>query len=114
MSPGNQPASSSSVLNPQNGPSRAVDGGTNQNYSAGSVFHSGDDLHAWWEVDLGYVTPLTEIDLYLRTDCCETRNRLAVLVASQPFVASDFTAPNLPATFSNGAVEVYQTTNTVR
>jgi len=104
-------ASASSSLTAQNSPSRAVDGDTNQNYAAGSMFHSLADLHAFWEVDLGYVTPISEIDLYLRTDCCEDRNVFAVLVASQPFVASDFLGTNLPATYSNGAVEVYQTTN---
>ncbi len=103
--------SASSIFEAQNGPSRAVDGNTNESYSAGSMFHSGDDLHAWWEVDLGYVTPISEIDLYLRTDCCADRNRLAVLVAGAPFVAADFVGTNLPVSYSNGAVEVYQTTN---
>ncbi|MGA2656274.1 MAG: LamG-like jellyroll fold domain-containing protein [Verrucomicrobiota bacterium] len=103
--------SASSSYTAQSGPSRAVDGDTNQNYYAGSMFHSQADLHAFWEVDLGYVTPIREIDLYLRTDCCPERNRFAVLVASQPFVASDFLGTNLPASYSNGAVEVYQTTN---
>ena len=103
--------SASSILYAQNGPSRAVDGDTNGDYNAGSMFHSQADLHAFWEVDLGYLTPISEIDVYLRTDCCEDRNRFAVLVASQPFVASDFLGAALPATYSNGAVQVYQTTN---
>ncbi len=59
-------------------------------------------------MDLGYVTPISEIDLYLRTDCCEDRNRLAVLVAAEPFVAADFLGTNLLATYRNGAVEVYR------
>ncbi|MGO9201638.1 MAG: LamG-like jellyroll fold domain-containing protein [Limisphaerales bacterium] len=108
-----KPATASSSYTPQNGPSRAVDGETNQDYNAtnSNMFHSQDELHAFWEVDLGYVTPISEIDLYLRTDCCEDRNRFAVLVAAQPFVASDFLGASLPASYSNGAVEVYQTTN---
>ena len=91
--------------------SLAVDGNKDGNFGGGSVFHSDSVLHAFWEVDLGYAATLNEIDVYLRTDCCAERNRFAVLVANSPFVASDFMGQSLPATYSNGAVEVYRTSS---
>ncbi|OGC00091.1 hypothetical protein A2V82_13030 [candidate division KSB1 bacterium RBG_16_48_16] len=87
------------------GPQYAIDG-----VRTGIGFHANNTLHAWWEADLGRLTDIEQIDIYLRTDCCQDRNRFAVLVASEPFVASDFTGGTLPSAYSNGALEVYRTT----
>lgn len=89
---------------------RAVDGNRSGDWANASVTHTNVDLHAWLEVDLGAVKPIGRIDLFLRTDCCVDRNRIAVLASSQPFAAADFGQPLLPVSYSNGALQVYRTT----
>jgi len=53
--------------------SRAVDGNTNGNYSAGSVASTNSNTNAWWQVDLGASFTLDSIQLWNRTDCCANR-----------------------------------------
>ncbi|MBL9175134.1 MAG: carboxypeptidase regulatory-like domain-containing protein [Verrucomicrobiales bacterium] len=93
--------------------SRIVDGNRSGNWGDNSVAHTGDgnELHPWFELDLGQVRFLQQLGLYFRTDSSPWQSALAVLVASQPFVASDFTSPELPETYANGAVEIFRTTN---
>jgi len=65
--------------------SRAVDNNTNGSWGAGSVTHTNDGLNDWWEVDLQADTPIQDIMLYNRTDCCSDRLsnfRVSVLDAS--------------------------------
>ena len=50
--------------------SLAVDGNTNGNFYNGSVFSTGEDQYAWWQVDLGSSQALRSISLWNRTDCC--------------------------------------------
>ncbi|MBN8246992.1 MAG: carboxypeptidase regulatory-like domain-containing protein, partial [Verrucomicrobia bacterium] len=83
---------------------RAADG------DKGNFSHTDADLHAYLEADYGRAARIGRVDVTLRADCCQNRNRFAVLVAERPFVASDFTAPELPATYANGAIEIYRTT----
>ena len=83
---------------------KALDG------NSSTFSHTDLDLHGFFELDLGEVTPVSRVDLTWRGDCCLTRNRVAVLLAETPFVASDFQSADLPATYSNGAVEIYRTT----
>ena len=73
------------------------------------MFHSAYQLHPWWQADLGQDKTFDRLALVLRSDCCLDRNQLVVLVASTPFVGSDFASANLPATYSNGAQLVYET-----
>lgn len=89
-------------------PAYVVDGNRNGNCHNGSVSHTQSDSHAWWEVDLGMVYPLTSVHLWNRTDdCCATRLRdfhvlvSEVLFASQSLAAthgqvgvSDFHVPS--------------------
>jgi len=82
----------------------AVDGNRN------NITHTLNNPHEFLDLDFGTIRELGQVDLYLRRDCCQARNRVAVLVAEQPFIAEDFTAPELPATYRNGAVEIYRTT----
>ncbi|MFN0129716.1 MAG: Ig-like domain-containing protein, partial [Verrucomicrobiales bacterium] len=91
-------------------PQLAVDGNRNGIFSGASVTHTNSDLHAWWEVDLGEARDLSLVRIFWRTDCCAERNRVAVLAAETPFNNADFTAAQLPATYSNGAREIYRTT----
>lgn len=53
--------------------SRAVDGNTNGNYSAGSVTHTNSTNNAWWQVDLGATYTIDSLQLWNRSDCCQSR-----------------------------------------
>ena len=48
--------------------SRAVDGNTNGTFSAGSVTLTTATNQPWWDVDLGAVLPIEDIQLWNRTD----------------------------------------------
>jgi hypothetical protein len=93
------------------GPELAADGNTDSNLNNGSVAVLLDESRAWWQADLGTSKRIQEINIHLMTGCCEASNRFAVLVADQPFVESDFESGELPLTYSNGAVTVYETTD---
>ncbi len=95
----------SSIVNndPANyGPQRAADG------LSSSYNETNYELHPWWEADLGQDKTFDRI-VIVPQSCCSSRNQYTVLVASTPFVASDFTSASLPGTYSNGAQVVYQT-----
>jgi hypothetical protein len=102
-------ASSSSVYSASMPPEYANDGQRGGDYGYLGLFSTAQELHPWWQVDLGEDMSVGQVDVYLRTDCCFDRDRFVVLVASDPFVAADFTAPELPQTYANGAIEVYRT-----
>ncbi len=68
----NMPATQSSVANSAPA-SRAVDGNTDGNWGSGSVTHTNADAQAWWQVDLGAMTPINDLVLFNRTDCCWDR-----------------------------------------
>ncbi len=54
--------------------SRAIDGNTDGNYANNSVTHNQPpEDGAWWEVDLGAMTPIGRICIWWRTDCCFDR-----------------------------------------
>ncbi len=83
-----QPASQSSTMIGAVA-SRAVDGNTSGNWSDGSVTHTNFDFQAWWQVDLGSVQSVGDVDVWNRTDCCGDRvTSFYVLVSESPF-ASD-------------------------
>lgn len=78
-----QPARMSSTIN---SPSLAVDGNTDGIFGHGSVAHSVQQVQPWWEVDLGQVRPIQEIDIWGRTDCCPQRvSNYYVFVSNNPF-----------------------------
>jgi len=60
-------ASASSVYRGA-GPERAVDGNTDGDFQAGSVFHSATEDSPWLEIDLGAERAIDEIRLWNRTD----------------------------------------------
>lgn len=69
---------------------RAVDGNTNGNYSAGSVTRTQYTSTPWWHVDLGAVSPIGQIKLWNRTDCCSERlSNFRVFVSDVPFTSSN-------------------------
>jgi alpha-L-fucosidase len=89
-------------------PSRAVDGDTNGNYSAGSVTHTAEPEHeAWWQVDLESAVAIDEIEIWNRTDCCANRlSNYWVIVSESPIEGDSLevarTAPGVAAVFESG------------
>jgi hypothetical protein len=70
-------------------PQNAVDGNTDGVYSDGSISHTGDDVNAWWQVDLGNANQIQQISVYNRTDCCSDRlTDYWVFVSPTPFDTS--------------------------
>jgi hypothetical protein len=59
----------SSVYQGYNG-SMGVDGNSNQLWSGRSCFHTKNDLHSWWRVDLGKIYRCFRVVLYNRLDDC--------------------------------------------
>ena len=54
--------------------SRAIDGNTNGNYSAGSVTHSAPNSNAFWQVQLAQTSDINQIVIHNRTNnCCVSR-----------------------------------------
>jgi hypothetical protein len=53
---------------------RANDGGTNGNYTDGSVAVTFNNTNAWWQVDLGSSHNINTIKVWGRTDCCVNSN----------------------------------------
>ena len=69
-------------------PKRAVDGNTSGNYRHKSVTHTQSQNQSWWQVDLGKMYDIKTINVYNRTDCCNTRlSNFYVIVSKTPFPA---------------------------
>ncbi len=69
--------------------SRGNDGVTGGGFSA--TTHTGHDQNAWWQADLGGNSPLSEIRIWNRDDCCSSRvTNFHVFVSSTPFSSTDF------------------------
>ncbi|MGA9767576.1 MAG: galactose oxidase-like domain-containing protein [Blastocatellia bacterium] len=83
--------------------SRAVDGSTNGNMSAGSVSQTFTEIGPWWEVDLGAIGLIDSVEVYNRTDCCSDEIIFFYLLVSDvPFVSHDLdTTRNQPEVTSN-------------
>ncbi len=71
--------------------SRANDGNTDGNYwGSNSVSNTDWVNNAWWEVDLGAVYNIEEINLWNRTDCCQsTFANYHVFISNTPFTSTD-------------------------
>ncbi|WNR45548.1 galactose-binding domain-containing protein [Paenibacillus roseipurpureus] len=86
--------------------SKAVDGNSDGNWNAGSVSHTSTETNAWWQVDLGSVQDIHDIQIYNRTDCCGARlSSYYVFVSNAPFgstnVASTLADPNVWNSFQS-------------
>ena len=92
-------------------PELAVDGNTDSVLTNGSVALLVSDTYPWISLDLGKIVPMERIDVHFMEGCCEAYNRIAVLVATEPFVESDL-VKGLPDVFSNDAQLIYQTGQT--
>src|SRR5438128_944032 len=68
-------ASQSSDLDGVHVASLAIDGNTDGAWTHGSVTHTGNtDDPPWWEVELGGMKPIGRVQVWFRTDCCQSRN----------------------------------------
>ncbi len=84
----NQPATQSSNYNGGGATADlAVDGNTSGNWwSQFSVSSTGWQSNPWWEVDLGGVKDITDINVYNRTDCCADQlNNYYIFISDVPF-----------------------------
>lgn len=71
----------------------AVDGNTDGDFAHGSVSHSGKDVNAWFDIDLGDVESIDSMKIWNRTDCCGERlHDYWVFISETPFLASDTSA----------------------
>jgi hypothetical protein len=74
--------------------SRAVDGNTDGNYyRSGSVTHTDSQLSAWWEVDLGDVALIDNVEVWTRTDCCADRSAAYLVTVSDAHVVTNAIDP---------------------
>jgi streptogramin lyase len=70
--------------------SAAVDGDIDGSYADGSVAHTFDVNKPWWQVDLGAVHPLQDVEIWNRTDCCGSRlQNFDVFVSDTAFTSND-------------------------
>ena len=69
---------------------RAVDGNTDGNFWANSVALTNWSNQPWWEIDLGEVASIDNINIWNRTDCCsEFFNNYYVFISDEPFSSND-------------------------
>lgn len=71
--------------------SRALDGVTNGDFWNGnSVSLTNWENNAWWEVDLGFIGEIESINIWNRTDCCESLlSNYYIFVSDIPFSSTD-------------------------
>jgi len=86
-------AASSSTVGWGGEPDRAIDGNADGSWGSGSCTHTDDPgseiagTH-WWQVDLGASFAVQSVNIYHRTDCCQTRLMLADVIVS---TSADYT-----------------------
>lgn len=71
--------------------SRAVDGNTDGVWNSGSVTHTDNDFHGWWQVDLSQVQSITAIRVWNRVEFPERLTGFYVFVSDVPFTSTDLT-----------------------
>jgi RHS repeat-associated protein len=84
--------------------SLAVDGNANGNFNGAHTSSAADySLRPWWQVDLGTVQQIGNVQLSPRTDCCpEMLANVYVFVSDVPFTSTD-----LNTTLSQSGVSSY-------
>jgi len=88
----------------------ALDGNAFQRWvwNIPTIPHTGNDLNAWWQVDLGAVTDVGHVEIYNRSDCCWTRlDNVWVFVSDTNLgnvnLAANLADPDVTAQFIGGA-----------
>lgn len=79
----------------------AVDNNVDGNYFNQSVTHTLSEN--WWEVDLGGIKDIKEVQIWNRTDCCEDRLRDYYIL----FSTDSFSTNNLPELLSTPNITSY-------
>jgi YD repeat-containing protein len=83
--------------------SNAVDGNTDGIYGDQSISHTNADANAWWQVDLGAVYDLSNINVWNRTDGYQSRlSNYYLCVSEVPFASTD-----LPTTLNQPGVSSF-------
>ncbi len=85
---------------------RANDGNTSGNYWLDNSVSNTDWVNnPWWEVDLGAVYNIEEVNIWNRTDCCQANlAKYHILISNTPFTSTD-----LDATINqNGVTNLFQ------
>lgn len=73
---------------------RAIDGSTDGDFNHKSVTHTNQDAQAYWQVDLGALSPINEIALYNRTDgSMERLSNFKVRISEDGTTWKDFAFP---------------------
>ncbi|MFK7771214.1 MAG: lectin-like protein [Saprospiraceae bacterium] len=114
----NQPSSQSGTQ--QNGnASLANDGNTDGDFwSTFSVAITNWQKTPWWEVDLGAVYQLSEVQIFNRTDCCtDFLQDYYILISEEPFQSQELEATlnqaGVNAYFQNGIAGTPSTVSTI-
>ncbi len=70
---------------------RANDGNTDGNFwSTNSVTFTNWIPNSWWEINLGAIHQIEEINIWNRTDCCtSTLSNFHILISNSPFISTD-------------------------
>ena len=70
---------------------KAVDGNTNGDYWQDlSVAETDWGANPWWEVDLGAIENISEIEIWNRTDCCSFNlDDYYILISGNPFISGN-------------------------
>lgn len=76
-----RPAAQSSVFSGGTA-DRAVDGGLNGSFGAGSVSHTELEDNPWWQVDLGRRMRVDFVRIWRRSDCCADQAQNLTVLAS--------------------------------
>ena len=85
----NKPASQSSTVFGAVA-SRANDGNVNGNFLSNSVAATDNETNPWWQVDLGEVANIEDIEIWNRTDNRQDRlSNFYLLVSEVPFVSNN-------------------------
>jgi len=82
---------------------RAADGNTNGAYSGGSLSTTNLEVQPWWQAELGASSPIVQVDLWNRTDCCTERLADFYLFVSD----APFTSTSLSSTLNQAGVSAY-------
>jgi hypothetical protein len=79
-----QKSASQSSIDSGNSADRAVDG------DSGSFAQTLSEVHPWWQVDLGEISYIDNIQITTRADCCANDIRFIYVFTSEvPFVSND-------------------------
>ncbi|MEM1320597.1 MAG: PA14 domain-containing protein, partial [Bacteroidota bacterium] len=70
--------------------SRAIDGNTDGDFFNGSTTFANAGTNPWWQVDLGALNYITNLEIYNRADCCENNFRnFFIFISDAPFTSND-------------------------